>query len=94
MADGLARDTTIRVADAAAFQVGQDVLIDWTITQEFVDEHESDEQAFDRNPLHGFATSFAAFKLSDESGRRSRAASENQRQPGAGRDKARAPAPI
>ena len=38
-ADGVARSREVRVADASAFHVGDDVLVDFVITQAFVDEH-------------------------------------------------------
>jgi hypothetical protein len=37
--DGAARGHVVRVADASGFEVGEDVLLDWEITQAFVDAH-------------------------------------------------------
>jgi hypothetical protein len=39
VADGEARASTVTVADAGAFAVGDDVAVGWTISPEFVEEH-------------------------------------------------------
>ena len=41
-ADGEARAHTLQVADAAAYQVGDDVAVGWVVTPEFVAEHAMD----------------------------------------------------
>ena len=38
-ADGVAREFTVTVADAAAYKPGDDIAVGWVITPEFIEEH-------------------------------------------------------